>query len=113
MVTVDLGAKISSPLSAAHSKTLGVGCEGAGCCWDMIAGVAICEIIGVGLGKFRGYGVCGDIKVEGDRGDTGALWDSCAGVSIGGSGVSVSAAGHPPSEVCGQSAYCVMWECCL
>ena len=79
----------------------------------MMARAGICKIIGVGRGKFRVLEVYGGIKVEGDRGDTGALWDSCAGVSIGGSGVSVSAAGHPPSEVCGQAAYCVMWECCL
>ena len=79
----------------------------------MMAGVGICEIIGVGRGKFRGLGVCGDIKVEEDGRDTGALRDSCTGVSIGGSGVSVSAAGHPPTEVGGQPAYRVMWECCL
>ena len=58
-------------------------------------------------------GVGGDVKIEKNRGDTGALRDSCAGVSIGGSGVVVPAAGHPSPEVGGQPAYRVVSECCL
>ena len=34
-------------------------------------------------------------------------------VSMWGSGVEVSAAGHPSTEVGGQPANRVMWECCL
>ena len=54
-----------------------------------------------------------DKEVEEDRGDTGALRDSCVDVPIGGSGVVVSAAGHPPAKVDGQPANRVMSECCL
>ena len=45
----------------------------------------------MGGGRVRRYE-----KVKEDRGNTGALRDSCAGVSIGGGGVVVSDAGHPP-----------------
>ena len=45
--------------------------------------------------------VGGDIEVKEDWGDTGALGDSCAGVSIGGDGVVVSAAGHPSRKIGG------------
>ena len=53
-----------------------------------------------------------DEEIEEDRGDTGALRDSCVDVPIGGGGVVVSAAGHPPAKVDRQPANRVMSECC-
>ena len=75
----------------------------------MWARKGVVEIICVGRGKFRGLGVGRDKEVEEDWGDAGALGDSCSDVSIGGSGVNVSAAGHPPTEIGGKPAYRVMW----
>ena len=43
----------------------------------------------------------GNVKVEKDGGNAGPMRDSCVGVSIGGSGVDVAAAGHPPMEIGG------------
>ena len=54
-----------------------------------------------------------DKEVKKNGGDTGALRDSGAGVSIRGSGVVVSAAGHPSTKIGGQPANRVMSECCL
>ena len=54
-----------------------------------------------------------DEKVEEDWGDAGALRDSSVDVPIGGGGVVVSAAGHPPAKVGRQPANRVMSECCL
>ena len=73
--------------------------EGAGSCWNVGIGKGVIKIIGVGRGKFGGLGVGGYKEVEKDWGDTGALRDSCTGVSIGGRGVCVAAAGHPPTEI--------------
>ena len=97
------------PLCCPLRNSLGVGSEGAGCCWDMWARKGVVEIICIGRGKFRGLGVGRDKEVEEDWGDAGALGDSCSDVSIGGSGVNVSAAGHPPTEIGGKPAYRVMW----
>ena len=47
-------------------------------------------------------------EVEKDWRDTGALRDSCAGVSVWGFGVVVKAAGHPAPKVGGQPAYRVV-----
>ena len=75
--------------------------------------VRVRKVVGVGGGQLGANGVGGNIEVEQDWGDTGALRDSCAGMSIGGCGVVVPAAGHPSPEVGGQPAYRVVSECCL
>ena len=93
-VTVDLRAEMVRPLSSAQSATRPECSErdlaAVGTC------VRVCEVVcvggrQVGRGRVRRYK-----KVKEDRGDTGALRDSCAGVSERGSGVVVSDAGHPP-----------------
>ena len=76
-------------------------------------GVRVRKVVSVRRGQLGAVGVGRDIKIKKDRGDTGALWDSCAGASIGGCGVVESASGHPSPEVGGQPAYRVVSECCL
>ena len=75
--------------------------------------VRVRKVVSVGGGQLGAVGVGGNVKIEKDRGDTGALRDSCAGASIGGGGVVVAASGHPSPEVGGQPAYRVVSECCL
>ena len=75
--------------------------------------VRVRKVVGVGGSQLGAVGVGGNVKVEEDRGYTGALRDSCAGVSVGGGGVVVAASGHPSPEVGGQPANRVVLECCL
>ena len=76
-------------------------------------GVRVREVVSVGGGQLGAVRVRGNIEIKKDRGNAGALRDSCAGASIGGSGVVVSASGHPSPKVGGQPAYRVVSECCL
>ena len=76
----------------------GVGGKGSRGSRIVRGGVGVRKVVGVGGGQLWAVGVGGNKEVKKDRGDTGALWDSCAGMSIGGSGVVVSAAGHPPAQ---------------
>ena len=80
---------------------------------DVGTSVGVCEVVCVGSRKVGGGRVRRNKKVKKDRGDTGALGDSCAGVSERGGGVVVSDAGHPPMEIGGQPANRVMSKCCL
>ena len=73
--------------------------KGTGSSLYVRGGVGVSKVVGIGSSQLRGLGVCGDVKIEEYGGDTGALWDSCTDVSMGGSGVVISAAGHPPTNV--------------
>ena len=64
--------------------------------------------------QYRKRGRVGrDKVVKRDGGGTEVLKDSGTGVCIRGSGVVVSAAGQPSSQIGGQPANRVMSECCL
>ena len=76
----------------------GVGGEGSRGSHVVRGGVRVRKVVGVGGGQLCTVEVGGNKEVKKDWRDTGALWDSCAGVSIGGSGVVVSAAGHPTTQ---------------
>ena len=55
-------------------------------------------------------GISRNKEVEKDGGDAGTLRNPRPGMSLWGSVVIVSAAGHPPSEVSGQPALCIVTE---
>ena len=73
----------------------GVGGEGTGGRGDMGAGKGVGKVVSIRGGELWGLWVGGGVEIEEDWRDTGALRDSCMDVSVGGSGVGVSAAGHP------------------
>ena len=87
--------------------------EGVDGCGDVGGGEGVGEVVCVGSRELGGCGIGVDEEIEEDRGDAGALRDACVDVPIGGGGVVVSAAGHPPAQVDGQPANRVMLECCL
>ena len=78
-----------------------MGGKGAGGSLYVRGGVRVSKVVGIGGSQLRGLGVSRDVKVKKYGGDTGALWDSCADVSMGGRGVVISAAGQPPTNVGG------------
>ena len=79
-----------------------MGGQGSGSRGDVGAGGGGGKIISIrGAGEVGGVGVGGHIKIKQDGRDAGALRDSCVDMSVGGRGVGVSAAGHPPPKVGG------------
>ena len=90
-----------------------MGGKGTGGSLYVRGGVGVSEVVGIGSSQLRGLGVGRNVKVKEYGGDTGALRDSCTDVSMGGSGVVKSAAGHPPTNIGGKPANRVVSECCL
>ena len=93
-------SKVVSP----QRDLAGMLAEGRGGGSKVRVGVGVSEVVGIGGSQRMGVWVGRDEVVEQCRGDTGALRDSCSGVSLWGCGVLVSAAGRPPTKVSRQPA---------